>query len=234
MCGRYVLKANTQKLAETFQADPGNLPPEIEAYNVAPGSYMPVVLEKSEPPTSRGLVLYRWGLVPHWAKDEKMAYSMINARSETLIEKPSFRDAFYKRRCVVPANGFYEWKATGNNRRDGTGKQPYYIHTLSESWMAMAGLCEQWLAPDGTKLQTFTIITTSATSQLAQLHDRMPALLTPEEIDIWLDPSVKDPAALLEVLHPFQAESLHFDAVSTEVNNSRNQGAHLIQPSTLF
>lgn len=255
MCGRYVLKANTQKLAETFQADAGGLPSEIEAYNVAPGSFMPIVTLSSNGqhqhgrnqvprtptqsnPHDRTLTLSRWGLVPYWAKDEKRAYSMINARSESLVEKPSFREAFYQRRCIVPANGFYEWKATGGTGRKtadaNTGKQPYYIHPYSDSWMAMAGLYERWRSPDGTTLQTFTIITTPATSQLEPLHDRMPALLTPAEVEIWMDPLAKEPDRLLKVLHPFRAESLLIDAVSKEVNNSRNQGAHLIQPSTLF
>ncbi len=224
MCGRYVLKSAIQELARIFDARPQPGYSFDPDYNITPGRDLPVVLQAKEE-SQRLIRPHRWGLIPHWAKEEKMGYSMINARSETLAEKPSFRQAYRMRRCVVPADGFYEWKKTPD------GKQPYYISHPDGRPMALAGLYERWTSPEERKIDSFTIITTPANKTLEPLHDRMPAILAgDEEVRFWLDPEEQNPSVLGELLRPWAEDDIRFYPVSKTVNNPRNQGSELIEP----
>lgn len=222
MCGRYVMKAKLKELQEKYDAVPAGLFSLEGNYNVAPTTPMPVLLEKGG---SRIIDLFRWGLVPFWAKDEKISYSMINARSETLASKRTFSKPFKSQRCIVPASGFYEWKKTSK------GKMPHYIHRKSSDIMNFAGLYEHWKSPDGKEVDSYTIITTSAADSLKELHDRMPAMLLDEEISFWLDPENQDVNALQDLLRTWPEDDVQFHRVNQEANNVRNKGAHLIEPA---
>lgn len=222
MCGRYVLNAAVEELVKKYGAVPDGLFRAEPNYNVAPSSMMPIVREGEG---ERSLSQSRWGLIPPWAKDSGTGgYSMINARSETLHEKRSFSGAFASRRCIVPANGFYEWK------RSSSGKIPHYITIPDSSLMHFAGLYESWKEADGSLVDSFTIITTRANATIRELHDRMPAMLLPEEFDFWLDPGNSEPDALRDLLRPWPDDAIAFYRVGTEVNNARNTGAHLTEP----
>jgi putative SOS response-associated peptidase YedK len=167
------------------------------------------------------LVPLRWGLIPSWAKDEKIAYSTINARAETVAEKPAFRSAFKKRRCLIVADGYYEWQATGPK-----SKQPHRIHFPDDRPFGMAGLWEHW-ERDGKTIESCTIIVTSANSQLATIHDRMPVILRPDAYDRWLDPEFEGSEQLESLLRPYPEEQVIAYPVSSKVGNVRNQGPEL-------
>lgn len=221
MCGRYVLSTAVEELLKKYGAVPEGVFTADVNYNVAPSTYMPIVKETEN---QRSLSLSRWGLIPFWAKSPDSGYSMINARSETLHDKRSFSKPFAFRRCIVPANGFYEWK------RSSAGKIPHYITTPDNGLMHFAGLYEQWQGSDGEPINSFTIITTPANESIRELHDRMPAMLLPEEFNFWLDPGNNDSDALRDLLKPWPDDAITFFRVGTEVNNARNSGAHLIEP----
>jgi putative SOS response-associated peptidase YedK len=204
MCGRYTIHTPLQVIADLFEVDNG--PALVPRYNVAPTQDVPVV--RFDDDHHRELMMMRWGLVPFWAKDPKIGNSLINARSESLAEKPAYRNAFKSRRCLVVADGFYEWKKTPE------GKQAYWIHLKSGEPFAFAGLWEHWKAEDGSReITSCTIITTEPNAFVAALHDRMPAILPREDYDAWLNPKT-NPA------HP----------VSTMVNSPRNDDAACIAP----
>lgn len=236
MCGRFVSTSTSLSLAKFFDLDAveEQILESAPRYNVAPTAVIRVVLEREE---SRLLTTCRWGLVPSWAKDESIGVRMINARSETVATKPSFRSAFAKRRCIIPVDGFYEWVKLADSKT----KQPYFIHSPSSEPLAFAGLWEEWRGgkssdPDSADLQqdtvlrTCTIITTQANKKIAALHDRMPVILQREDWGHWLSPQETQVEALQELLVPARDEDLEFFAVSTEVNSARNQGAQLITP----
>lgn len=166
----------------------------------------------------------RWGLVPIWANDLKIGNKLLNARSETAAEKPSFRDAFKKRRCLIAADGFYEWR-----EEDGK-KQPYLIHLPNRKPFAFAGLWERWNDPEGKPIETCTILTTEANKALAQLHDRMPVILEPKDHARWLDPNLKDAEALKPLLKPLPDNALKFFRVTPKMNNPRFQDPECIEP----
>jgi putative SOS response-associated peptidase YedK len=168
------------------------------------------------PEGRRELVNLRWGLIPSWARDEKIAYKLINARSETIAEKPAFRDAFRSRRCLVPVDGFYEWQKTAG------GKEPYYIRFRDEHPFLIAGLWERWLSPVGEHIETCTLITTGANELLRPIHDRMPVIIPKEEIDAWLNPKAEGPDALASLFAPSQSKEMVAIRVSTRINNPRN------------
>jgi len=218
MCGRYYLISPAELVATRFHA--GEPPPFRPRYNLAPQQDAPVVVDGGAPK----LVMMRWGLVPSWSKDAAAAYRMINARSETAAEKPSFRGPFRKRRALVPADGFYEW------RREGSGKTPFALRLASGEPFAMAGLWDRWRAPDGAELVTFTILTTSANALVASVHDRMPVILPREVEEAWLDPKAP-PEALRALLVPF-AGRMEAVPLSTAVNNPRNDGPEILRPAT--
>lgn len=201
-------------------------------YNLAPSQSAPVVVKappSSSESVSREVLLMRWGLVPSWAKDAKIAYKTINARSETAATKPAFRSAFKRRRCLVPASWFYEWQ------RDGKEKIPFRIKRRDGAPLALAGLYEQW---SGTETEpprtTFTVLTTPANEDIGDLHDRMPCIIEAPDHDRWLEAALDDVAATERLLSPAPAGTLELDRVSTRVNSVRNEGPELLTPDTLF
>lgn len=222
MCGRFALYADYEDLLARFDIGETSLDKSsYEAdYNVAPSQQIVAIINDGE---KNRLGLLRWGLIPSWAKDKKIGYKMINARAETAAEKPSFRHAFKKKRCLIPANAFYEW------RKDPTGKMPMLIHLSSDELFAFAGLWESWTAPDGEQIHSCTILTTQPNALMADIHDRMPVILTKQAESIWLDPTVQDPQVLQELIKPYEAEELQAYPVSEAVNSPKNNGADLIR-----
>ena len=225
MCGRYASGRDPRDLASHFEVEE---PEERLAprWNVAPTDPVYVVLERDD---VRALRVVRWGLVPSWAKDAKGGARFINARRETLAEKPAFRSAYARRRCLVPADGYYEWQPTGGGRR-GTGKQPWFLSGRDGAPLAMAGLYEVWKAPDDTRLWTCTVVTTEAADEHGAIHDRTPLLVPREAWARWLDPEVVDPG---ELLVPGTAGVLNAWPVDAAVGNVRNQGPELSRPVPL-
>ena len=217
MCGRYELHTHPAALMLAFGLP---VPPTIRPrYNIAPMQDVPVI--RTSGSGERELAMVRWGLVPRWAKDPSIGSKMINARAETLAQKPSFRTALRKHRCLIPANGFYEWKVGA-----GGTKQPLHIGMRDGEPFAFAGLTERWLAPDGQVLDTCTIITTQANALLAPMHDRMPAIVAPEDYQRWLDVAIEDVG---DILAPYPAAKMACYPVSTRVNAVRHDDAALIE-----
>lgn len=221
MCGRYVLKEAIKELEKRYGAVPDGVFEFTPNFNAAPSQNLPVVIGKDG---RRILTSMRWGLIPFWAGSTHSDYTMINARSETLSKKRSFRKPFASQRCIVPANGFYEWKKTS------TGKIPHYITTPDGDLMNFAGLYEIWHGKDGEKKSSFTVVTTEANKTIRELHDRMPAMLLPEDVDDWLEPSQQNVGYLQDLLHPWPDDGILFYRVGTTVNNVRNNDANLIEP----
>lgn len=222
MCGRYSLFQPLDSLAIILELEAPDfeLPPR---YNAAPSQQLPIITD--EDPTH--LHLHRWGLIPSWAKDPKIGHKLINARSETAPEKPSFRSAFKRRRCLVPINGFYEWQKTPH------GKVPQHITHAEEEVMTLAGLWEVWHDAEEKEWRSFTILTTSPNEIMAPIHDRMPVILAPEDRKTWLDPDA-DPEDLLLLMRPCPSEWLKTEQVSTLVNSPGNDGPEILQKDTLF
>ncbi len=220
MCGRYSLKADIAQLAMRFEFAVDDLEHE-PAYNIAPTQQVLTVTSQSE----RRAQYMRWGLIPFWAKDKKIGYRMINARGETVAEKPSFRTALRKRRCLILADGFYEWQKLG-----GKQKRPMRITLTSGEPFAFAGLWETWQDPEGEVVTSCTIITTSANDALRPIHDRMPVILPQEAEAFWLDKTVEDPLALASVIASYPDDELEAFEVSTLVNNTRNKGPEVMTP----
>lgn len=213
MCGRYALYAEERKLRRRFGAEPpADLHPR---YNVAPTQTVPILRREGE---ERRFAWARWGLVPFWAKTIDTGYSTINARAETVADKPSYRSAFRHRRCLVPADGFYEWQAKAGTKV----KQPWFIALKDREPMALAGLWERWTSPEGETLESFCIIVTVANDLMHPIHDRMPVILAPEQWDQWLDPAFPTPFSLLALLLPFPAEAMTAWPVGTLVNSPRH------------
>ncbi len=217
MCGRYTLKTPVNALAEWFDLDdyPSSLTP---SYNVAPTQEVAAILEEGE---ERKLETFRWGLIPSWAKDPSIGNKMINARAETVSEKPSFRSAFKKRRCLIVADGFYEWQKT-----DG-GKQPFHIKLSDSSPFAFAGLWETW-DKDGEEIRSCSIITTDANYLMNEIHHRMPVILHPENYGVWLDSGFEEKETLMDLLKPYPSDQMEAYAVSRRVNKPSNN-----EPSVL-
>ena len=225
MCGRFASTTPPDKLAAYFGAEAPILgDEEISAdYNVAPTRDVPIVRVRED---ERHLDYLRWGLVPRWAKDLRIGSKMINARAETVATKNSFRSAFAKRRCIVTADGFYEWK-----KLDPKTKQPMYIHRADGDPLAFAGLYERWTDAENLReIHTCTIITTTPNEMMAEIHDRMPVLLPPQRWDEWLDPSNVDTESLQRLLVPAPDSLLRSYAVSTDVNSVKNNNADLLAP----
>lgn len=244
MCGRYANARRRQDLLDAFDIEQDTtseeLPPD---YNVAPTKPVYTVLERSRADTvTRELHVARWGLVPSWAKDPGIGSRLINARAETVAEKPAFRRAFAKRRCLVPADGYYEWYAAQGGETTKSGKprkQPFYIHPADDGMLAFAGLYELWRDPskdaENAWLWSCTIITTDAPDDLGRIHDRMPMVIRPDHWDTWLDARHTDPDELRGMLAPAMTAGndtarLVAYPVSTDVNNVRNNGPELREP----
>lgn len=226
MCGRFVSTSPPQVLAAHFRVDGVELERVDPDYNVTPRAEVAVVRERSD---RRVLERARWGLVPSWADDLSVGDRMINARAESLMTRSSFRNAFVKRRCIVPADGFYEWKALPGRRR----KQPVFVFSPDGSPLAFAGLWEAWRDrddPDAPWVVSCVIITTDANDKLAPIHDRMPAILPEQGWDAWLDPSNGDTASLRRLLAPAPEDAIDLHAVGTAVNRPENNGPELIVP----
>ena len=221
MCGRFVLRASPQNLQMLFDLD--EAPPVAPRFNIAPSQ--PVLTVRTDPHGGRREATFlNWGLIPFWAKDPKIGYRMINARSETAAEKPSFRAAFKYRRCIVPADGFYEWK------KAESGKQPYLIGLEAGEPFGIAGLWEHW-EQDGSAIESCTLLTTSANAFMEPLHHRMPVILERRDYDEWLDPGVQKADSLLHLMRPLEGAPLRAAAVGKVVNNPRNEGPDCVRPA---
>jgi putative SOS response-associated peptidase YedK len=222
MCGRYSL---------IFIDDLGNrfrvFNPMIgirSRFNIAPGNEMPVIINDEKNEDKRNIVLMKWGLVPHRTRDIRSAKRSINARAESLLEKPSFAGLLKKRRCLVPASGFFEWK------KEGTRKIPFYINLPKSPLFAFAGLYDQWNDPEGNPLLTYTIITVEPNELVSKVHNRMPAILSGENEDRWLSKNAISAGDLKEILSPFPAENLSMHPVSPLVNTPDTDDERVIQP----
>jgi putative SOS response-associated peptidase YedK len=221
MCGRYFLEAELDDLTELFGPFEGVAPPP--RYNIAPSQ--PITVLREDGSGARHLVPLRWGLVPGWSKGPDSRYSMINARAETVAEKPAYRAALRYRRCLVPASGFYEWHARSDGR-----KQPFAIRRVDHQPFAIAGLWEHWQGADGSELESCSLIVTAANARVGRIHERMPVILAPQDFAAWLDRHNQHPADLLPLLRPCPDDWLELYPVSTEVNNPRNDGPRLREP----
>jgi putative SOS response-associated peptidase YedK len=253
MCGRYASSRKPEDLVEEFEIRGSELPHLEPDFNVAPTKEVYGVLERparSDHQVEQGLSgadaperqlrVLTWGLVPFWAKDPKVGSRMINARMETVAEKPAYRRAFERRRAILPADGYFEWYATAQMTKAGKPrKQPYFIRPADGGVLAMAGLYEIWRDPDKAEDDpdrfrwTCTVLTTSAEDDLGHIHDRMPLMLTPDRYDAWLDPRHHDRDDLLALLEPAAPGRLEAFPVSTLVSNVRNNGPELIAPIPL-
>ena len=221
MCGRYNIITDAQALYDAFQVDAELSEGRLARYNAAPATEQLVILSEAGQRVARW---YHWGLIPHWAKDKSIGYKTINARGESVAVKPAYRAAFRQRRCLVPATGFYEWKALAQ------GKQPYLIRLRSGGLIAFAGLWESWAGPEG-ELRSFTIITTAPNELMTRIHDRMPAIVPRAHYARWLDPAVQDPAQLQPMIASYPAAQLLAVPIGRDINNARNQGPELIAPA---
>lgn len=212
MCGRFTLRHSGEAIASAFGL---NEVPQLQPrYNIAPTQLVSTVLGSLD--SVHELHHLHWGLIPSWAKNSKMGARLINARAETVGEKPAFRSAFRHRRCLVVADGFYEWQRQENK------KQPFYFRLQNDQPFAFAGLWERWKSPEGEEIQSCTILTTEANDLLRSIHNRMPVILDPKDYDLWLDPAVQNTEPLQQLLRPYQPEAMTSYAVSTKVNSPTN------------
>jgi len=220
MCGRFVLDTSGGELAAVYALTA--LPELAPRYNIAPGQ--PVAAVRAAPSGERELAMLRWGLIPPWAKDASIGSRMINARSETVLEKPSFKGAFRARRCILPASGFYEWE------RRGREKIPHYFHLRDGAPMSLAGVWGSWRSPEGETLESCTILTTVANDLVRPLHERMPVLLGDTSVERWLHGAPEEAEALLELLAPYPADQMEAWVVSREVNRPGHDSPECIRP----
>lgn len=220
MCGRYSL-VPTENIAARFDIQDLQLP-LLPRYNVAPGQSMPIVVRNSP----NRVVAMRWGLIPSWSKEPRVQFSTINARAETIAKSPVFRGPFKSRRCLVPASGFYEWRHTSQ------GKQPYCIRLKGDELFAFAGLYDVWHDAEGNELYSYTVITTTPNDLVAPIHNRMPVILRQEDEQVWLDKEA-NPARLMSLLRAYPADEMEAYTVSRAVNNPANEGAELMQASSV-
>ena len=217
MCGRFALKSPPAKLVERFGLD--ECVDFVPRYNIPPGTDIPVI--RQSPVGKRVLHLLRWGLVPRWAKDPGIGNKLSNARGESVAEKPSFRDAFRRRRCLIPADGFYEWKT------EGKMKQPFFISLKSGEPLVMGGLWESWRRPDGEILRTACIITTGPNDVMEPIHDRMPVILRTEDWQAWLEAPVED---IQPLVCPYESDAMQAWPVDRRVSRTVDDDAGLIEP----
>jgi len=224
MCGRFSLSITPEVLAKLFELD--ETPDLDPRFNIAPNQAVAAILRGREE-ARRTLRLLRWGLIPFWAKDPGLGARMINTRSETVAEKPAFRQAFAQQRCLVPATGFFEWQEREQD------KQPFFIRMRDESCFALAGLWQRWEGQDhrkGEVIESCSLLTTTANDLIRPIHHRMPVILRPEDHDLWLDPAVKDKEQLQHLLLPFEAAALEAYPVSRRVNRPDHDAPDCIEP----
>ena len=227
MCGRFARRSTQEVLADWFGVELEDMPWFAPTFNAAPQSTQPI-LRLNRDTGTREFAVARWGLVPFWAKDAKFGFSTINARAEEVVAKPAYREAFKKRRCLVPADAFYEWQ-----KLDAKTKRPFAIALRSGEPCAFAGLWESWKPKEGEPLETFTIVTTDPNEVTERLHDRMPVILDPDSYDLWLDPGMTDVAAATELLKPFDSRSMRSYPVSTRINHVANDDEECSRPVEL-
>lgn len=220
MCGRFTITVTLEELITHYLIVDSKLATLKPNYNVAPMHNVPAVIASD---AGNRLGELRWGLVPFWAKDDKIGSKMINARAETVAEKPAFKRLLKTKRCIIPADGFYEWK------KDGTSKQPYRILMSDGSLFSFAGLYDTWEDPEGKKLSTCTIITTTPNSLMEDIHDRMPVILRPEDEADWLGRDNDDVESLLKLLKPYDAAKMRAYKVPSAVGNVRNNSKELVE-----
>ena len=221
MCGRYTLHKKAEALASRYKLDP--IPDDLrENYNVAPGHLMPIIVEEDG---KQQLKMMKWGFVPVWAKDTKIGYKLINARDDTIFEKPMWRSAILKKRCIVPADGFYEWKRPKDTKEQ---KQPFYIHPAQQDIFSMAGVWSAWKDAEGRTLETYSIITTNPNKEMRAVHDRMPVILHKKDEADWLESSSVARVAVEPLLRPLEDGALTMHKVSVDVNSPKNNDEHLI------
>ncbi len=224
MCGRYTLSRRHEELIRAFdiarasEALHGTGP----RYNIAPGTGVVAVWDDRDR-EARAADILMWGLVPGWAREPEIGRRLINARAETAAQKPAFKSAMRYRRCLIPADGFFEWK------RDGRAKQPYYFQVEDGRLFAFAGLWEHWMSPDGSEIRSCAVLTTEANARVARVHDRMPVIISEPDYDRWLDPALQDAKGVADLLGPIPAEVMRCYAVSSRVNGVREDGPHLIE-----
>lgn len=223
MCGRFVQASDPAALSHLFTLPIAAIPDFRPRYNLAP-TQPALVLRREPQGGEKEATFLTWGLIPSWAKDPSIGNKLINARAETLAEKPAFRAAFRRRRCLVPADGFFEWKKAGKS------KQPYFISHQDGSPFAIAGLWEHWQAPDGSVIESFTLITTEPNELVRPLHNRMPAILPRHAFDLWLNPDTDQKRLQALLLTPYPADLLTAWPVSTQVNSPVNDHPDLIEP----
>lgn len=251
MCGRFTLRASPREVAEHFGL--WQIPDFIPRYNIAPGQQVGIVRvplaqagqgqteaagqtlrevqhdnDQGTPPDENESVCrewawVKWGLIPHWADDPAIANRLINARAETVATKPAFRSAARYRRCLIPADGFYEWK------KSGRGKQPFFVRLKGDQLFALAGLWDVWQSPKGEVVETCTILTVEPNKRLATLHNRMPLILPPEAYAEWLSPNIQDFRALEKWVRPYPDDSMELLPVSSYVNSARNEGPRCLE-----
>lgn len=223
MCGRFTLSSPPSAIAEHFGLD--ELPELRARFNVAPGQEIATV-SRSAAERGSQLALRRWGLIPSWAKDEKIGNRLINARAETAAEKPSFRSALRRRRCLVPADGFYEWAGAKGS------KQPHYIGLEGRALFAFAGLWERWTDPEGAPLESCTLLTTAASENLRALHPRMPVIVDPRDYALWLNPELRDPSLLAPVIDRNLGSALRSRPIGKYVNDVRHDDPRCLEAAS--
>ena len=221
MCGRFSQSQSAQTIAQVFQVA---VPPLTPRYNIAPTQSVATVLQHPED-QGRQFKMLHWGLIPSWAKDSKMGARLINARAETVAEKPSFRSAFRHRRCLVLADGFYEWQQQENQKQ----KQPYYFRLKDGCPFAFAGLWERWQPADGEAIESCTLLTTEANELMRPIHNRMPVILDPKNYDLWLNPEMKQWESLEALLCPYPPEEMTAYPVNKVVNKPVNDSVECIE-----
>jgi len=220
MCGRYVITSAPEAIRALFRyQEQPNFPPR---YNVAPTQPIPIVRLAQG---VRQFALVRWGLLPSWVKDPKAFTLVINARGESVLDKPAFKNAMKYRRCLIPADGFYEWQVSGGRKR------PYFVRPTSDAPMAFAGLWENWTGPNGEELETAAIVTTKANRALEDVHDRMPVVVPPDAFDLWLNCGQADATTAAALIAPAPDDAMEAYPVSTDVNRVANDNAKLLEPA---
>lgn len=223
MCGRYSLTRRQAEIIERFGVEQMVAAPDsdLQRYNVAPTQEIPVVFLSDD---KRTLAEFRWGLIPYWTKDPKKTKPMINARSESVAEKAFFKGCLQRRRCLIPASGFYEWQKTAG------GKVPINFHLEDQKLFAFAGLWDQWQSPDGSVIRSCTILTTAANAVVSSIHDRMPVILEPDSEALWLDPTIKEYEQIAHLLKPYAKPDMACFPVSSLVNSVKHDDAQLLIP----
>ncbi len=226
MCGRYTLHKKLGEIAKRYNLAITKVPKDIHPnYNVAPGQRMPVIIKDDG---GEKVEIMKWGLIPVWAKDPRIGYKLINARDDTIFEKPMWRSVILKKRCLIPADGFFEWKKIPEGSK--VRKQPFYIHPKQDELFSFAGVWESWKDVEGLEWKTYSIITTEPNKEMRSVHNRMPVILHQEDEASWLNPSHNDRGSIEPLLRPWEDNGLEMFEVSSDVNATKNNEEKLLYP----